>query len=223
MLCKSVNESMERGLTILEPDTTFCLANKTYNWFNSTEKLSIRHLEKMRMIQFDCPIIAGVPCTCVPERMHYENDQQNLVFNSKVDCSNMGITKLPEKLPENTISLNVSNNKISNLSELRDNPSYFHIVTLFADNNLISSILDLEGTKFLENFSQLGLRSNRIRAIPIYLLTNTLEKNPNEKMLFLGGNFLHCDCNSAKVLRMWLLAKQSHVQVKFEFLQLQFI
>ena len=213
MLCKSVNDSMERGLTILEPDTTFCLANKTFNWFNSTEKLSIRHLENMRRIQVDCPVIAGVACTCVPERMHYENDQQNLVFNSKVDCSNMGITKLPEKLPENTISLNVSNNKITSLSALSDNPSYFNIVTLFADYNQISSILELEGTKFLENFSQLGLRNNRIRQIPIYLLTNTLERNPNGRILFLGGNRLHCDCNSAKVLRMWLLAKQSHVQV----------
>lgn len=36
-----------------------------------------------------------------------------LVFTAKVDCSGLGLINLPEKLPANTLSLNVSNNNVS--------------------------------------------------------------------------------------------------------------
>jgi hypothetical protein len=35
-----------------------------------------------------------------------------VIFTAKVDCSNMGLFQLPERLPANTIELNVSNNNV---------------------------------------------------------------------------------------------------------------
>lgn len=64
-------------------------------------------------------------------------------------------------------------------------------------------MLDLEGTKFLENFNTMYLRRNKLVSIPLYLLSNTLDKSPDGRSLFLEGNQLHCDCNSAKVLKVY--------------------
>jgi hypothetical protein len=39
-----------------------------------------------------------------------------------------------------------------------------------------------------------------------------LDRNPSGRLLFLQGNRLNCDCNSAKVLRLWLLSRQTHIK-----------
>ena len=115
MLCKLVLESIERGnVTFIEADSTFCLMNQTFQWFNSTDLLPIRQLEKMKQLNTDCPSIPGKGnCSCIPERMTYD-EGNNLVFAAKVDCSNLGLTSLPELLPGKTLSLNVTNNSVSN-------------------------------------------------------------------------------------------------------------
>lgn len=102
--------------------------------------------------------------------------------------------------------------QISSLSALNRNPTYQNLTRLYADNNLIANLFDLEGTTFIENFEVISLRRNRMKTIPFYLLTKTLDKSPRGKMLYFGGNKLICDCNSAKVLRLWLLGHQNHVK-----------
>lgn len=72
-------------------------------------------------------------------------------------------------------------------------------------------MLDLEGTSFIGKFDKLYLRRNKLKSIPIYLLSNTLDRNPSGQLVFLEGNRLHCDCNSAKILRLWLLSRQNHI------------
>lgn len=123
MLCKNLYESIERGnVTFIEADSTFCLTNQTYNWFNSTDSLPIRQLEKMKQLNTDCPSIPGHGnCTCIPERLTYEQreDGTQLVFEAKVDCSNLGLTSLPKNLPGTTFSLNVTNNSVSRSSKLQ--------------------------------------------------------------------------------------------------------
>lgn len=122
MLCKLVLESIERGnVTFIEADSTFCLMNQQYHWFNSTDSLPIRQLEKMKQLNADCPSIPGKGnCSCIAERMTYE-DGTHLVFAAKVDCSNLGLTSLPQNLPGTTLSLNVTNNSVS--SFLRQIPT----------------------------------------------------------------------------------------------------
>lgn len=36
----------------------------------------------------------------------------------------------------------------------------------------------------------------------MYLLSNSLEKFPDGKHIFLEGNELYCDCNTAKILKV---------------------
>lgn len=57
----------------------------------------------------------------------------------------------------------------------------------------------------------LHLRRNRIRNIPIYMLSNALDKSPDGRSVNLEGNQLHCDCNSAKVLKLWLIEREMHI------------
>lgn len=70
---------------------------------------------------------------------------------------------------------------------------------------------DLEGTEFKEEFEVLSLRRNKLKLIPIYLLSNTLDKSPRGKALYFGGNKLNCDCNSATELKLWLLGHKNSV------------
>lgn len=48
---------------------------------------------------------------------------------------------------------------------MNENPSYFHLERLDADNNWIESLLDLEGTNFIQNFHILHLRKNRLKSV----------------------------------------------------------
>lgn len=219
MLCDFLEESVERGnVKFVAPDTTHCLLNTTYNWFNTTEYMPIRQLERIKQLHIECPRIPGYGnCSCEPERLFVFDEtvpaKQNLVLTfAKVDCSNLGLTELPAKLPASTIFLNVSNNNITSIgNHFHNNKDYFNILTFDADNNQISSMYELEGTKFIEDFQKFFLRRNHIDKIPEYLLSNALDNNPTGRALYLGGNKLTCDCNSAKVLRIWLLARYSNI------------
>jgi Leucine-rich repeat (LRR) protein len=118
-----------------------------------------------------------------------------------VDCSNAGLTTLPEVLPTMDIKmLNITNNSITSLSPIVDNEYYQNIIVLYADDNQIKSIVELEG-KFLENFFKISLRNNKIKEIPFYILS-FLERNLSGKTIFLGGNRIHCDCQTFKNIRV---------------------
>lgn len=165
---------------------SYCESEVTGGWFSDKASITIYHLEKRIKLEDDCPS----QCKCRPANMHYSNiadkDKSDvLIFISEVDCSNQGLTKLPPKLPENTLYLNITNNSISSLAELAVNVYYENIQSLFADDNFITSIVDLEGTKFLENFTILSLRNNKIKDIPYYILSN-LEKNLNGKVNWMA-------------------------------------
>lgn len=38
-----------------------------------------------------------------------------------------------------------------------------------------------------------------------------IDRNYNPKQLKFGKNYLKCDCNKAKALKVWLLTKQKHI------------
>lgn len=129
MLCKSVLESIERGgFHFVDPDKTFCLSNQTFNWFNSTDRIPITQLERMRQLQQECP----ENCKCEAEQMNYEGTGGNrLVFYAKVDCSNAGLTELPYKLPSNMLTLNISNNKVNQITDKIAFHSFTNITFFF--------------------------------------------------------------------------------------------
>lgn len=194
--CKNVSSAIERGTIFLFKDASLCEVETVYNWFNSTASVSIQQLEKVVQLRDVCP----KGCKCDSDRMSYtkiEGGEDRLVSIAKVDCSNLGLMTLPLTLPDNTQILNISNNSISSLSALVENDFYQNIKTLYADENLITSIVELEGSKFLENFTMLSLKSNKIKHIPYYILSN-LERNLNGKLVYLGGNRIHCECQTVK-------------------------
>lgn len=45
--------------------------------------------------------------------LQQQDADQHLMYAGYVDCSNLGLTALPDKLPMNTHHLNVSNNNVS--------------------------------------------------------------------------------------------------------------
>jgi Leucine-rich repeat (LRR) protein len=198
--CRNVSSAIERGTEFLFKSVSVCEVETQSGWFNSTAAITIQNLENMKQLDDDCPD----DCKCEVDRMFYsklENGEDSLVFIAKVDCSNLGLTELPSKLPNNTHSLNISNNSISSLKALMDNDNYRDIRSLFADDNLITSFVDLEGSVFLENFTKLSLKNNKIKHIPSYILMN-LEKILNGKLVYLGGNRIHCECQTVKNLRV---------------------
>lgn len=194
--CRNVSSAIERGVDFLYKEISLCEVETVYFWFNSTASVSIQHLEKVKQLDDDCP----KGCKCVPDRMFYTSENR-LEFIAKVDCSNLDLTELPLKLPEHTLSLNISNNSISSLVPLTRNDFYKGIRDLFADDNLIKDLEELEGTEFLENFTQLSLKNNKINFIPTYLLSNS-NGHLNGKLVYLGGNRIQCDCQTYKNQRV---------------------
>ncbi|KAF5279963.1 hypothetical protein FQA39_LY18184 [Lamprigera yunnana] len=47
--------------------------------------------------------------------------------------------------------------------------------------------------------------------LPPYLLSNIFDRNYKFRSVYLGHNYLHCDCTTARVLKEWLPLKQKHV------------
>ena len=107
--CRSIQNYT---LKIVDLDFTLCLVNTSFNWFNSSDHIPLRHLENMKQLKEACPELPGKgKCICELERLNYELSP-NISFGAKVDCSRMQLINLPENLPVNTISLNVSHNNV---------------------------------------------------------------------------------------------------------------
>ncbi|XP_033253254.1 protein singed wings 2-like [Drosophila miranda] len=63
-----------------------------------------------------------------------------------VNCSHMQFHSLPAYQQENTTTLTINDNLISDINPLRDNPHYRHVVDVHLENNRISNVDDLENT-----------------------------------------------------------------------------
>lgn len=203
LLCKHLLEIIGRNIVFLNGNDTFCQISNTYNWFNSTDLVPLEQMNKFLDSWKDCS-----NCSCNPYGVDIVPGKPP-TLTIIVDCSFKQLISLPEKLPPNTISLNVSFNKITSLKQMSLDSSYKNIRELDADNNKIESILGLEGTQFLDQFTKLSLRNNSIRSIPTYMLSNTFERATISRDLLLSYNKLYCDCNAAQVLKVWLLSKKN--------------
>uniref|UniRef100_A0A1A9ZLN7 Protein halfway n=1 Tax=Glossina pallidipes TaxID=7398 RepID=A0A1A9ZLN7_GLOPL len=212
MLCKPLLETIFR-FKFVAPNSSYCLLDNNFHWFNSTDSIAINQLEMARRFHTECPVIPGKGnCICAPEHMIRTGDpsKPEVKIFCRVDCSNLGLTELPSKLPLNTFYFDITNNNANIGKHFHNNPTYQSIAKLFADNNRIESMHDLEGTKFMDHFQEIHLRNNAISRLPEYLLTNVLNSYVG-RIIYLGGNKLICDCNSAKVLKIWLLQRSRDI------------
>ncbi|XP_043282733.1 protein halfway isoform X2 [Venturia canescens] len=200
-----INKTGEKRINFNRENKTSCSASKTWHWFNTTEQVPLKQVRYLSLLQTECPKGENWQCQCNFRRMDIaEGKPPTLAVN--VDCSGIQLTELPDKLPRNTIALNVSYNNITVLDDLSTNRCYEDIREFYADYNNISSINKLEGSKFLDNYALLSLRYNKIKSLPTYMLTpNVHDKSyAASRYVKLGGNELHCDCNTAKYLKVWL-------------------
>lgn len=193
-------------LTFTNENETFCITSKDFAWFQTTATLPFSQLKRVHELQKNCVL----NCTCSMYRLNLS--QVKLAsFEVAVNCSNKKFSALPVPLPPNTIFLDVSSNNITSIKELKSESSYENLRYFYADNNQISSLKPLEGTKFINNFDTLSLQRNKIKLLDTYVLDNIqFERNFNQRRVRLGFNNLHCDC-STKKLKVWLLSKLSHI------------
>ncbi|XP_025836803.1 protein halfway [Agrilus planipennis] len=198
LLCTNLYDTFKKtDIRFNNKNNTFCLSSRTFHWFNSTEQVPFNQVETIHKVREEC----GNNCTCEPVRLQIIIGKPP-AFAVFVNCSNMHLTSLPTPLPPNTVGLNVSNNNITSLELISEDPTYENLRELFADNNQITSIVPLEGTKFLSSFQALSLRNNQVKSLPLYILTNIFDRNDNNHFINLGLNRIHCDCNTAKVLKV---------------------
>lgn len=199
----------EKQLHFYNDNSTFCLSSTNFHWFNSTESVPLIQVEILNKLEQECPDGDGYECRCQPYRLDMVQGKP-LTVSVQVDCSNSQLTALPPTLPPNTIFLNVTNNNITDLDPLSVNPSYRFVREFYADNNKVKSINVLEGSRFIDIFNVLSLRNNELKTLPKYILSNAFERIWHRR-LNLGLNRLHCDCSTAQVLQMWLMANKIHI------------
>ncbi|XP_034175163.1 protein singed wings 2 [Osmia lignaria lignaria] len=120
--------------------------------------------------------------------------QRQLMAFASVNCSHRELTEMPSFLPANTTTLRLSGNKIKDLRPLTTNPAYRGVIDLYIDDNLIESIVQLEGSSWVDRFRLLSLRGNKLTDLPTYALQNVLQHNGNAVSLYLGNNPWRCDC-----------------------------
>ncbi|CAL7940510.1 unnamed protein product [Xylocopa violacea] len=120
--------------------------------------------------------------------------QRQLMAFTSVNCSHRGLTEMPSFLPANTTTLHLSGNKIRDLKPLTTNPVYKGVIDVYLDDNMIKSIVQLEGSSWVDRFRVLSLRGNNLTDLPTYAFENVLQHNGNAVSLFLGRNPWRCDC-----------------------------
>lgn len=71
MLCNNLVETIFRGsFKFVAPNSSFCLLDYRFKWFNTTDYIAISQIDIIRRFYTDCPVIPGKGnCTCVPEHM----------------------------------------------------------------------------------------------------------------------------------------------------------
>ncbi|XP_055859241.1 protein singed wings 2 [Episyrphus balteatus] len=134
-------------------------------------------------------------CSCSVHYVMKSDDGKSLTPLYAINCSGLNFYNLPSYLPPNTTILYATNNKISDISPLRDNERYRDVIDVYLDNNNIRTIDVLEAGYWLRNFRVLSLKRNLLQKLPVYAIDNALENNLNAVKLQLSQNPWFCDCN----------------------------
>ncbi|KAJ0176384.1 hypothetical protein K1T71_007563 [Dendrolimus kikuchii] len=210
------NNSNTHLVNFLNYNHTYCALDLSFNWFNEVQIVQIGYLKVQEELDGSCRKIkpANINCTCAAERLELVKDE--VIRLVAVDCSRRNLTQMPTDLPPHTVKLNVSYNNITSLAAMGEE-SYDGLRQLIADYNDIPNILELEGSKFIDNFMVFSLTNNKLKTIHTYVLTNSFD---NVNKFSISGNMIHCDCNTEKVLKPWLLENFKNIP-DYKFLQCQ--
>ncbi|XP_014277702.1 protein halfway [Halyomorpha halys] len=211
LLIKLRNDSSTTNVTFNNKESTNCLTERSFHWFNSTDVMPLSQILEQITLDEACPSGMNSSCTCRAYWTDYLISNSKPAAKFSVNCSNLQLTELPP-LPANIIYLDVSNNQIKSLELLATNKNYSEVREFVADNNKIESIVILEGSQFIDNFNVLSLRNNQIKSIPTYILSKAFDRNNfHQRIVKFGENKLNCDCSTA-LTKMWLLNNKHYIQ-----------
>ncbi|XP_038220635.1 protein halfway [Zerene cesonia] len=206
--CKHFHKAMEVNsreplLKFLHYNKTYCAIDLRYNWFKDVQIVQIDHVWVQKQLNESCQNIkpANINCTCTTVLELVVSKEATYVVG--VDCSQRGLTEMPTNLPNNTVNLNVSYNNITSLQAISDDSTYDHLRWLVADYNDITSLVELEGSKFIDNFGLFSITNNKLHSIHPYVFSDRFDST--SATMLVAGNYIHCDCNTEKVLKPWLL------------------
>ncbi|KAG5899051.1 hypothetical protein JTB14_000075 [Gonioctena quinquepunctata] len=155
-------------------------------------------------------------CDCTLEQVKEDPSSGQLYPIIMVNCSDRGLTELPEHFPRYTRIIHLEGNYITNLKALKIKSIYKSLWDLYLDNNEITSITVLEGSHWLSHFRAFSLKGNKLSKLPAFAFDNALMKNqhmPDGLRLYLGGNPWRCDCLFIPVFQELVLQKYAQ-QIK---------
>ncbi|CAH1784424.1 unnamed protein product [Owenia fusiformis] len=140
-------------------------------------------LFNMKNEQFVCPVDGCLPkCSCI-----YSAHNETLT----VDCSNIGLTSFPKKIPSYpgspNITLNISGNRIAHFEER----IYLSSITILDVRNNYIETIDIAAIIKLIKIRKLYLQSNHIKYLPKEI--TALQFNGS---IGLYNNSFVCDCYS---------------------------
>jgi len=194
---------------------TFC-----YSFYKESQTLE-------NFISFTKKTLAGCPksCTCGvadEQRKVSINDiiptvstrRTKQEFKVNVFCTDLALTKMPLKLPPNTVFLNLENNQIRSLDAMSMlNPDYKHIQKLVLNNNSLTSLRGIETSWLHKNGpSLLDLRNNFITELDTITLEPMLYKTSSKHSLMWGEENIYyfadnpwsCNCHNIKTIQEFL-------------------
>ncbi|XP_065201151.1 protein halfway [Planococcus citri] len=205
----------KKSLTFVNKNETTCVPPDALS-----VKIKLEDVERGVSSTFDnCPEFNNRKCECsVASLDQTKNDKDAVVeverpyyvYQSLVNCSNLGMNSLPTTLPPYTRILDVSSNSITSLEGI-GNETFSSLTELYADNNQIKTLKHLEATDFLGMFQQLTVRNNSIDQIQEYLFSNVFDRSSGGGKLMLAKNYFKCDCTTASKIKIWLMANRKNV------------
>ncbi|XP_069690480.1 protein halfway isoform X2 [Periplaneta americana] len=179
-------------LDFLNKNNTACTVLREEYWFPVVSTLTFHQLDQLDKVDEQCR--KDTPCTCQVIRYLILEDQ-SLSLHISANCSGKNLTALPD-VPAHTVSLNISNNNITSLKRFKTDANYSEIKELYAENNQIMSLQEIEASEFLKHFQILDIRGNKLTEIETYIYNNAFDGD-NHKIVRLAGNKVLCDCNTA--------------------------
>ncbi|OXA64407.1 uncharacterized protein LOC118438201 [Folsomia candida] len=141
----------------------------------------------------------------------WSSQQENsagISISLKLDCSSKNLTEVPP-VPPQTWQLNISNNRIKDLSPLKL-AMYSNLLILDGASNQVN-LETLAGTPFIDKYNYLNLKNNGFSTIPTYILTS-LNTIRGQGVTFFGGNYIECDCNSVKEIKPLLIENSKRIR-----------
>ena len=198
LTCDCTADDVYRILKDVNRTTSNELDIKYLKSWQCSEPIYLRGRALMDVLPHDlrCPEnIKHCPVACQCLKSKYDT-------SILVDCRKRGLTAVPPKIPCNTVTLDLTQNKIRSLSNLNEVKSS-RLSRIFLAQNELTKIPN-EFIPILIHLDELSLSGNLLAVIPYGF------KEMNHTKLSLGGNVLTCDCH-AKWLISWILSYRHNI------------